>query len=51
MEEAKPESHLTSAAAFVEGGIQQACDDACSICLEDFSESDPSTVISLIIYL
>ncbi|XP_041028452.1 E3 ubiquitin-protein ligase RHF2A-like isoform X1 [Juglans microcarpa x Juglans regia] len=44
MEEAKPESHMTSAAAFVEGGIQQACDDACSICLEDFSESDPSTV-------
>ncbi|KAF3966197.1 hypothetical protein CMV_009677 [Castanea mollissima] len=44
MEETKPESHLTSAAAFVEGGIQQACDDACSICLEDFSESDPSTV-------
>uniref|UniRef100_A0A2N9H6S2 RING-type E3 ubiquitin transferase n=1 Tax=Fagus sylvatica TaxID=28930 RepID=A0A2N9H6S2_FAGSY len=44
MEETMPESHLTSAAAFVEGGIQQACDDACSICLEDFSESDPSTV-------
>lgn len=52
MEDAKPETHmtsaethLTSAAAFVEGGIQPACDDACSICLEDFSESDPSTVI------
>jgi len=51
MEEAKPETHMTSAeihitsaAAFVEGGIQQPCDDACSICLEDFSESDPSTV-------
>lgn len=38
------DAHLTSAAAFVEGGIQDACDDACSICLEDFSESDPSTV-------
>ncbi|XVE96238.1 hypothetical protein REPUB_Repub02eG0204500 [Reevesia pubescens] len=40
----KPDSHTTSAAAFVEGGIQDACDDACSICLEEFSESDPSTV-------
>lgn len=46
MEEAeKVGSHLTSAAAFVEGGIQDACDDACSICLEEFCESDPSTVI------
>ena len=35
---------LTSAAAFVEGGIQDACDDACSICLEAFCESDPSAV-------
>ncbi|KAI7991469.1 E3 ubiquitin-protein ligase RHF2A [Camellia lanceoleosa] len=40
----KTESHLTSAAAFVEGGIQESCDDACSICLEAFIESDPSTV-------
>ncbi|GLT81916.1 hypothetical protein SLE2022_003400 [Rubroshorea leprosula] len=40
----KSEDHLTSAAAFVEGGIQEACDDACSICLEVFCESDPSTV-------
>uniref|UniRef100_A0A6N2MSJ4 RING-type E3 ubiquitin transferase n=1 Tax=Salix viminalis TaxID=40686 RepID=A0A6N2MSJ4_SALVM len=40
----KPEVHMTSAAAFVEGGIQESCDDACSICLEDFCESDPSTV-------
>ncbi|CAK9160847.1 unnamed protein product [Ilex paraguariensis] len=40
----KSDSHLTSAAAFVEGGVQEACDDACSICLEVFSESDPSTV-------
>ncbi|GFY98001.1 RING-H2 group F2A [Actinidia rufa] len=37
---------MTSAAAFVEGGIQDACDDACSICLEAFCESDPSTVTS-----
>lgn len=39
--------HVTtssSPAAFVEGGIQDLCDDACSICLEDFSELDPSTV-------
>ncbi|XP_011094206.1 E3 ubiquitin-protein ligase RHF2A [Sesamum indicum] len=42
----KTESHMTSAAAFVEGGIQDACDDACSICLEAFSDSDPSTVTS-----
>lgn len=40
----KTENHLTSPAAFVEGGILDACDDACSICLEAFSESDPSTV-------
>lgn len=44
---AKMESHLSSAAAFVEGGIQDACDDACSICLEAFCESDPSTVCGL----
>ncbi|XP_022934876.1 E3 ubiquitin-protein ligase RHF2A-like [Cucurbita moschata] len=43
-EEKDSENRLTSAAAFVEGGIQEACDDACSICLEDFCESDPSTV-------
>ncbi|KAF2299831.1 hypothetical protein GH714_003975 [Hevea brasiliensis] len=47
MEETKKsEAHLTSAAAFVEGGIQDACDDACSICLEAFCDSDPSTVTS-----
>ncbi|WCJ40135.1 RING-H2 group F2A [Euphorbia peplus] len=48
MEEvSKPDSRLTiSPAAFVEGGIQDACDDACSICLEPFSETDPSTVTS-----
>ncbi|KAK2640879.1 hypothetical protein Ddye_022642 [Dipteronia dyeriana] len=40
------DAHLTSAAAFVEGGIQEACDDACSICLEAFCDSDPSTVTS-----
>ncbi|XP_047337413.1 E3 ubiquitin-protein ligase RHF2A-like [Impatiens glandulifera] len=38
------EGHLTSAAAFVEGGIQEACEDTCSICLETFSDSDPSSV-------
>ncbi|XP_008790136.2 E3 ubiquitin-protein ligase RHF2A [Phoenix dactylifera] len=45
-ETGKMQSHLTSAAAFVEGGVQDACDDACSICLEAFCESDPSTVTS-----
>ncbi|KAL3616036.1 hypothetical protein CASFOL_040330 [Castilleja foliolosa] len=45
MEEGKvSDNSLTSAAAFVEGGIQDACDDACSICLEAFCDSDPSTV-------
>ncbi|XP_021720593.1 E3 ubiquitin-protein ligase RHF2A-like isoform X1 [Chenopodium quinoa] len=46
MEENKKleEAKLTSAAAFVEGGIQEACDDACSICLEELCDSDPSTV-------
>nr|CAB3490084.1 unnamed protein product [Digitaria exilis] len=44
-EKSKMES-LTSAAAFVEGGIQDACDDACSICLEAFCESDPSALTS-----
>jgi len=39
------ESKMISAAAFVEGGIQDSCDDACSICLEDYCASDPSTVI------
>lgn len=43
-ENKKSEAHLTSAAAFVEGGIQDACDDACSRCLEAFCDSDPSTV-------
>jgi len=41
----KSDDSMTSVAAFVEGGVQEACDDACSICLEDFSESDPSTVL------
>jgi E3 ubiquitin-protein ligase RHF len=40
----KSENHLTSAAAFVEGGVQDACDDACSICLEEFGDNEPSTV-------
>ncbi|RWW07459.1 hypothetical protein GW17_00029164 [Ensete ventricosum] len=43
-ETAKMEKHLSSAAAFVEGGIQDSCDDACSICLEEFCESDPSAL-------
>ncbi|KAI4300607.1 hypothetical protein L6164_033963 [Bauhinia variegata] len=42
MEDKHSESHMASAAAFVEGGIQEANDDACSICLEDFCDSDPS---------
>ncbi|XP_077225882.1 E3 ubiquitin-protein ligase RHF2A-like [Tasmannia lanceolata] len=42
----KVDGHLTSAAAFVEGGIQDACEDGCSICLEEFCDSDPSTVTS-----
>ncbi|XP_039035941.1 E3 ubiquitin-protein ligase RHF2A-like isoform X1 [Hibiscus syriacus] len=44
MEDINSEAGLNSAAAFVEGGIQDACDDACSICLEGFCESDPSTM-------
>lgn len=46
MDEGKNESHLTSAAAFVKGGIQEACDDSCSICLEAFCDCDPCTVTS-----
>ncbi|KAG6386248.1 hypothetical protein SASPL_155140 [Salvia splendens] len=47
MDEAKKaEAHMTSAAAFVEGGIQESCDDACSICLEGFTDSDPMAVTS-----
>ncbi|CAL5066974.1 unnamed protein product [Urochloa decumbens] len=42
---ARMEEH-SSAAAFVEGGVQDACDDSCSICLEAFSDSDPSAVTS-----
>ncbi|XP_031123408.1 E3 ubiquitin-protein ligase RHF2A-like [Ipomoea triloba] len=45
MEDGKvSDKHLSSAAAFVEGGIQDACDDSCSICLEAFCDSDPSTI-------
>jgi E3 ubiquitin-protein ligase RHF len=43
-EKAAKMEKLSSAAAFVEGGVQDACDDACSICLEAFCDSDPSTV-------
>ncbi|XP_042017357.1 E3 ubiquitin-protein ligase RHF2A-like isoform X3 [Salvia splendens] len=47
MDEAKKAAtHMISAAAFVEGGIQESCDDACSICLEGFGDSDPMTVTS-----
>jgi len=42
----KSEAHLTSAAAFVDGGIRDACDDVSSICLEAFGDSDPATVTS-----
>lgn len=45
MEDGK-ESHLTSPVAFVEGGIQEACEDSCSICLEAFCDNDPGTVTS-----
>ncbi|XP_062112361.1 E3 ubiquitin-protein ligase RHF2A-like [Humulus lupulus] len=38
------ESHLTSPAAFVDGGVQDPCEDTCSICLEEFCESEPSSV-------
>ncbi|KAL7595908.1 E3 ubiquitin-protein ligase RHF2A [Lactuca sativa] len=46
MEEGENATHLTSPAAFVEGGIQEACEDSCSICLEAFCDSDPGTVTS-----
>jgi hypothetical protein len=39
-------SMTSSAAAFVEGGVQDACDDACSICLESFCDDDPATVLA-----
>lgn len=48
--ENKAENHMTSAAAFVEGGIQESSDDACSICLEEFNDNDPSTVIFIFIF-
>ncbi|KAI4348850.1 hypothetical protein L6164_009520 [Bauhinia variegata] len=44
MEGKNTESHMVSTTAFVEGGIQETSGDACSICLEDFGESNPSTV-------
>ncbi|XP_020255956.1 E3 ubiquitin-protein ligase RHF2A-like isoform X3 [Asparagus officinalis] len=40
----KLEGQQASPAAFVEGGIQDACDDSCSICLEEFCVDDPSAV-------
>lgn len=39
------ENPIASASAFHEEGIQDAFDDGCSICLESFSQTDPSTVI------
>jgi|UniRef100_A0A804Q374 hypothetical protein len=39
-EKAKMESKLSSAVAFVEGDVQ----DACSICLDAFCDSNPSVV-------
>lgn len=38
------EESMSSAAEFVEGGAQDPCDDACSICLESFCDDDPATV-------
>ncbi|KAL0912077.1 hypothetical protein M5K25_018024 [Dendrobium thyrsiflorum] len=46
MDETAKMEGLQSAAAFVEGGIQDACDDSCSICLESFCDSNPATVTS-----
>jgi hypothetical protein len=43
---AEERSMTSSAAAFVEGGVQDACDDACSICLESFCDDDPATVLA-----
>lgn len=48
--EAEAESHMISAAAFVEGGIQEAYGEACSICLEEFCDGDPSVVIYQEVY-
>ncbi|KAH6830175.1 RING-H2 group F2A [Perilla frutescens var. hirtella] len=40
----KGENHIVSTSTFVKEGIHDECDDACSICLEAFSHSDPSRV-------
>ncbi|KAJ7564559.1 hypothetical protein O6H91_02G022700 [Diphasiastrum complanatum] len=37
---------MSSVAEFVEGGVQDPCDDACSICLEAFCAEDPASVTS-----
>lgn len=47
---AKRESHLPSARTPVEGGVQDACGDACSIRLEPLCEIDPSTVWCLLYF-
>ena len=31
-------------AEFGKGGVQDPCEDACSICLENFCQDDPATV-------
>lgn len=50
MDESNSGSQIPSAMAYVEGGIQDVCDDACSICLEPFCDSEPSTVSDRIPY-
>lgn len=44
MDIAKEKDYPTCTAAFIEGEVQGSCHDGCCICLEDFSQSDPSTV-------
>lgn len=46
MDEKAKIERLQSAAAFVEGGILDAYEDSCSICLEPFCDSNPATVTS-----
>lgn len=41
----REESHLTSPEAFVEGWIQKACRELCSICLEAICDNDLGTVL------
>lgn len=39
----------SSAADLVAAGVQDACEDACSICLEPFSQEEPATVSGLLV--